>query len=275
MITPTILHKMRKKNGLSQGFIAEKLGISRPSYVALEKGERELTLSQAEKLADVFDMSFERLICGDNKEVKVSLEEGKKPIRRFDTPHRRHSSGHEKKKEAEMRVSVPAEKVEKFKESLLYILGKVGGKPNVGMTVLYKLLYFIDFDYYEKYEEQLIGALYIKNHYGPTPVAFAKIVSQMEKEGAIEQVKSKYFEHEQTKYLPHKRADVSEFSAREIKHIDEVLERLSDKTATELSNLSHKDIPWIVAEEGRAINYESVFYRTEETSVRKYDENAV
>jgi transcriptional regulator with XRE-family HTH domain len=247
---------MRKKNGLSQGFIAEKLGLSRPSYVALEKGERELTLSQAEKLADVFDMSFERLICGDNNEVKVSLQKEK--------------SG--KKKEVEMRVSVPAEKVEKFKESLLYILGKVGGKPNVGMTVLYKLLYFIDFDYYEKYEEQLIGALYIKNHYGPTPVAFAKIVSQMEKEGAIEQVKSKYFEHEQTKYLPHKRADVSEFSAREIKHIDEVLERLSDKTATELSNLSHKDIPWIVAEEGRPINYESVFYRTEETSVREYSE---
>jgi transcriptional regulator with XRE-family HTH domain len=247
---------MRKKNGLSQGFIAEKLGLSRPSYVALEKGERELTLSQAEKLADVFDMSFERLICGDNKEVQVTLKEEKKKT----------------EKEAEMRVSVPAERVEKFKESLLYILGKVGGKPNVGMTVLYKLLYFIDFDYYEKYEEQLIGALYIKNHYGPTPVAFAKIVSQMKKEGAIEQVKSKYFEREQTKYLPRKRADVSEFSAREIKHIDEVLERLSDKTATELSNLSHKDIPWIVAEEGRPINYESVFYRTEETSVREYDE---
>ena len=256
MINPTILHKMRKKNGLSQGFIAEKLGLSRPSYVALEKGERELTLSQAEKLADVFDMSFERLICGDNKEVQVTLKEEKKKT----------------EKEAEMRVSVPAERVEKFKESLLYILGKVGGKPNVGMTVLYKLLYFIDFDYYEKYEEQLIGALYIKNHYGPTPVAFAKIVSQMKKEGAIEQVKSKYFEREQTKYLPRKRADVSEFSAREIKHIDEVLERLSDKTATELSNLSHKDIPWIVAEEGRPINYESVFYRTEETSVREYDE---
>lgn len=264
MITPTTLHKMRKKNGLSQGFVAEKLGLSRPSYVAIEKGERELTLSQAEKLAGIFDMSFERLICGDNKEMQVTLKE-EKPIR--------HGSG--QKKEPEMRVSVPAEKVEKLKESLLYILGKVGGKPNVGMTVLYKLLYFIDFDYYEKYEEQLIGALYIKNHYGPTPVAFAKIVLQMEKEGAIEQVKSKYFAREQTKYLSHKRADVSDFTAREIKHIDEVLERLSDKTAAELSNLSHKDIPWIVAEEGRPINYESVFYRTKETSVREYDEDAI
>ena len=44
------------------------------------------------------------------------------------------------------------------------------------MTVLYKLLYFIDFDYYEKFEEQLVGATYIKNHFGPTPVEFKKIV---------------------------------------------------------------------------------------------------
>ncbi len=48
---------------------------------------------------------------------------------------------------------------------LLYVLNKVGCKYNVGETVLYKLLYFIDFDFYEKYEEQLIGATYVKNHH--------------------------------------------------------------------------------------------------------------
>ena len=71
---------------------------------------------------------------------------------------------------------VKPENLKKFKEVLLYILSKVGSKPNVGETVLYKLLYFIDFDYYEKFEEQFIGATYIKNHYGPTPIEFKKIV---------------------------------------------------------------------------------------------------
>ena len=61
------------------------------------------------------------------------------------------------------------------------------------MTVLYKLLYFIDFDYYEKFEEQLVGATYIKNHFGPTPVEFKKIVESMESKGELETVKSKYF----------------------------------------------------------------------------------
>jgi uncharacterized phage-associated protein len=137
--------------------------------------------------------------------------------------------------------------------------------------VLYKLLYFIDFDYYEKYEQQLIGATYIKNTFGPTPVSFAKIVKQMEKDGRLVEVKSKYFDHDQTKYIPVTEPDVSGLSGQELKHIDNELERLSHFTARQLSELSHKDSPWIVAKDREPINYEHVFYRAEETSVRDYE----
>ena len=64
-----------------------------------------------------------------------------------------------------LRVDVPLMNVVKFKEVLLYILSKIGAKPNVGQTVIYKLLYFIDFDFYELYEEQILGLRYIKNTY--------------------------------------------------------------------------------------------------------------
>jgi uncharacterized phage-associated protein len=177
----------------------------------------------------------------------------------------------EKKEKQEMRIDVPQKNLKKFKEVLLYVLEKVGSKSNVGMTVIYKLLYFIDFDYYEKFEEQLIGATYIKNHYGPTPVEFKKIVENMETKGELETVRSKYFQHDQTKYLPRRESDISVLNAKEIKHIDEVLSRLSDKSATELSDYSHKDVPWITAEDGRPLSYESVFYRTKDTSVREYE----
>jgi uncharacterized phage-associated protein len=56
-------------------------------------------------------------------------------------------------------------------------------------------------------------------------------------------------------------------TGRELQHIDRVLERLSDKTATELSELSHKDIPWIGTKMREVIDYEAVFYRTADTSV--------
>jgi len=45
---------------------------------------------------------------------------------------------------------------------LLYILARVGAKPNVGETVLYKLLYFIDFDFYEKHGRSITGLSYIR-----------------------------------------------------------------------------------------------------------------
>ena len=154
----------------------------------------------------------------------------------------------------------------------LYILNKVGAKPNIGQTVLYKLLYFIDFDYYELYEEQLMGLKYIKNTFGPTPVDFAKIIKDMEKDGEVEEVRTRYYDKEMTKYLPLVKPDLTSLSARELGHINKTLERLSDKSATELSDFSHKDIPWIGTEYKEIIDYDSVFYRNEITSVREYDE---
>lgn len=170
---------------------------------------------------------------------------------------------------------MPRKNLKKFKEVLLYILGKVGAKPNIGETVLYKLLYFIDFNYYEKYEEQMIGATYIKNHHGPTPIEFQVIVNEMIKSKEIEVVKSKYFQHLQKKYLPHREPDLSVFNANEIKLIDDVLQKLSDMNASTISEYSHQDVPWIVTPERQKIDYESVFYRTPAYSVREYSDDEV
>jgi uncharacterized phage-associated protein len=176
------------------------------------------------------------------------------------------------KDEPKERIILLRENVKKFKEVLLYILEKVGSKPNVGMTVLYKLLYFIDFDYYEKYEEQLIGARYMKNTHGPTPTTFTKIVENMKAKREIEEIDSKYFQYDQKKFLPLRQADLSVLSGQEKELIDGVLARLSDKSANELSKYSHNDVPWVVAKDGQIISYESVFYRSDEYSVRQYDD---
>ena len=179
----------------------------------------------------------------------------------------------EKLKQSEIRINIPIKNIEKFKQVFLYILKRIGAKPNIGKTVLYKLLYFIDFDYYELFEEQLMGLEYIKNHYGPTPVDFDNLTKQMEDNGEIEEIKTKHFDFEQTKYLPVKEPDLSMLSARELEHINKVLEKHSDKSARELSDFSHKDIPWISAEDKEVVEYEAVFYRNDETSVREYSED--
>ena len=58
------------------------------------------------------------------------------------------------------RQSTPTFNPHKLREVVLYILSK-HGKP-LDVESLGVMLYFIDFDYYEKFEEHLMGAKYIK-----------------------------------------------------------------------------------------------------------------
>ena len=250
------IKELGEQNKFSQEYLAEKLGVSRPTYIQIENGKRDITVPEAKKLASIFSLSLESFL-----ENNVSATQ--EVVLESDTQN---------EKESDIRIVMPRANVKKFKEVLLYVLSKVGAKPNIGETALYKLLYFIDFDFYEKFEEQLTGAHYIKNHYGPTPVEFKKIVENMEGKKEIERVKSSYFQYEQKKYLPRREPDLKSLSAQEIKHIDEVLARLSDKNANELSDYSHNDVPWKVHKSGEIISYESVFYRDSEHSVRNYDD---
>ena len=255
------IKKQRNKRKMTQEYLASELGVSRPTYLKIESGEREPTISEAKKLAALFDMSLENFLAGKDTEFSISI--GKKKV----------SKNKSVAKKSQVRINVPQEKAKKFEQVLLYILKQIGGQPNVGQTMLYKLLYFIDFDYYEKYEEQIIGAKYIKNRYGPTPVMFAKMIERMEKDGKIETVKSKFYKYDQTKYFvnPNLELDFSELSPQELNHIQEEINRFKSWTAAQISALSHLDTPWKVAKEREPLEYEHVFYRPEETSVRKYE----
>lgn len=246
---------LREKTGMSQEALAKKMGISRPAVSQIEAGARKIAADELQKLSRIFHVSLDE-IFDPPREPEVHLQKG----REGKTP------------KPQMRISVPQKNLRKFKEVLLYILSKVGSRANIGETVIYKILYFIDFDFYEKYEEQLVGATYQKNRYGPTPIEFAKIVDQMIADEQIEKVKSKYFDYPQTKYLPLRKPDLTQFKANEIKVIDDVLNRLSDMNAKQISEYSHADIPWLTTEDGEVIEYESVFYRAPPYSVRPYAE---
>ena len=252
----TFLKKIRVEQDISQEFLAGKIGISRPTYAQIESGARDMSVKEAQKLAQFFGLSLKNFLAGEKIITpKVELKKSKKL----------------KTQKIESRISVPQEKVEKFKEVLLYILERIGARPNIGEAVVCKLMYFIDLDYYEKFEEQLIGAKYIKNHFGPTPVAFPEIIAQMEEEGDLTRVIKKYFQHDQKKYLPRRSANLSNFSAQEKELIDWEIERFKGFNATKMRDYSHRDVPWIGANDLQQINYEAVFSRTDEFSVRQYD----
>ncbi len=250
----TFLQKLRKKHTHSQEELAKLIGVARQTFSQIEKGDAELTISQARKLATAFELSLEDYLAEREAPVhKITITADKRNEDLVQS----------------LRISVPQKNVKKFKEVLLYITEQIGAKSNVGEAVICKLLYFIDFDYYEKYEEQLTGSVYIKNHHGPTPIAFPKIVEEMEKKNELVKITREHFKFQQRKYLPLRKPNLTLLSAQEIEHIDWVLARLSDRNAKELEEYSHRDVPWITAENQKPIDYESVFYRTPEFSVRK------
>lgn len=248
---------LRKHKDYSQEELSEMIGITRSALTQIELGKRLVSVEELMNLAQSLQFSIDEFVSKDF-ELEKFIEESLKP---------------KKKEKVEERVSVPKLNVDKFKQVLLYILEKCAGKPNVGETVLYKLLYFSEFNYYELYEEHMIGATFKKLPFGPVPMRLDGILEQMQQQGEMKVIKVPYFGKTQKRYIPLVRTDLSTLRASEIEVINHVLEQLSDLSASSLSDYSHGDKPWKAAQDNDIIDYELVFYRRPPYSVRVYNDD--
>ncbi|MCW2117947.1 type II toxin-antitoxin system antitoxin SocA domain-containing protein [Flavobacterium sp. 7A] len=245
---------LRKRKQFSQEDLAKRIGISRPSLTQIELGKRSLNVLELQKFAQVLHFSLDDFMSENfSVATSISIEEVVEET-------------------VAERVSVPKLNVGKMKNILLYILEHCAGKPNVGETVLYKLLYFSDFNYYELYEEQMTGATYRKLPFGPIPQNLDSILSDMIENNQIQLLKMEYHGYPQTRYIPMQKADLTLLMASEKEVIDRVVEQMSDWSATAISNYAYKDMPWLFSKEGEDINYELAFYRELPFSVRNYQE---
>ena len=240
------LKKLRGVKGISQDQLATALNIPRPSVTQIEKGVRDLSVNELNAILRIFQISYDELIG------LVSSNSKNKDLRK-------------------MKVKFYEEK---FKQLLLYILRKCGSKANVGETVLYKLLYFCDFDFFELNEKPLTGMPYRRLQYGPVPdqSTYNPIIQKMIATGAIQRVSWPYIgETIQTKYVAFIEPDVSVFSPEAINTIDRVINRLSDMSARQIEDHAHHDYPWQAHEDGEIIDYGNVFCREGEFAQRDYE----
>ena len=161
----------------------------------------------------------------------------------------------------------------KFIEVLHYVISKTENSANVGKTVLYKLLYFNDFNYYERTEAMMTGETYAKLTHGPAPCHFNTIVKEMETAGLIQINSVPYHGKDQFKYKSLIKPEPVLLSKEEITNINDTLKRYGKMNAKEIEMHSHKDTPWVLAEEKATLDYEFVFYRTKEMAVREYPDD--
>lgn len=245
----------RKAKDLSQEDLASLIGVSRSALAQIELGNRKVSIIELMNLSLNLGFSIDKILAKEFKFIKDEVEISKR----------------EEKETTEERISIPNLMVDKFRNVLLYILERCAGKANVGETVLYKLLYFSDFNYYEVYEDHLTGAQYRKLPFGPVPHNINTVIDKMIEIGELQRIKTEFHGYPQTRYIPLIKPDLRELKASEIEVIDHVISQLSDYYATAISDYSHKDIPWQATDEGDVIDYELTFYREKPYSIRNYD----
>ncbi len=230
------IQRLREGMGVSQEVLAEQLDLTRQAIGQIEKGARKIDSLELAKLADFFSLTTDELL-------KFSLEERERP-------NRAQASG------------IHLDPV-KFENLILYILEKCGGKPNIGETVLYKILYFIDFDSFENLGSPVTGMSYVKLQYGPVPRKkdYDAVIKNMKSAGKLNIFTHAYYGKMQCRYVALTQPDLSFFSAAEIDVIHKVINRLSDMNATEITEYVHGDVPWKITPDGNNIDYQAVFER--------------
>lgn len=251
------LAELRKLKGFSQEDMARFLDVPRSSVAQMELGNRHVTALELIKWSEVLSFSLDRFVAKEYKAERVSEA--------FSEPDPEYQ---------EIRTSVPVMNPDKFANIILYLLERCGGKPNIGETVLFKLLYFSDFNFYEIYEEHLTGSLYRKLPFGPVPQNIESLIGQMLANDQLQRIKTMYHGFPQTRYIPLVKPDLTKMSAAEKDVIDKVIERFSDWSASAISDYSHQDIPWKATDEGDIIDYELAFYRESPFSARVYNDEA-
>lgn len=231
------IKELREEKNMSQQQLADKVKISRAALSEIERGNRDLEAFELARIASIFNLKIDDFL---NPPVSIgSLAKGE-----------------------EINDGIKF-KPEKLRQLILYILEKCGGKPNFGETVLYKLLYFIDFNSYEDLGSPVVGMNYVKLQFGPVPkmTEFKMVVEEMKDHKEIKTFVQDYHEMKQKRYVALVDSDLSDFSAPEKGIIDDVISSLSNLSATQIEAYSHGDIPWQVVSLQEIIPYNLVVDR--------------
>ncbi len=147
----------------------------------------------------------------------------------------------------------------KMKELILYVAKKSEDDATFGATKLNKILWAADFITYARTGKAITGLEYFRLPKGPALKQFLPIRNEMIGAGdCAEQIRD-HFGHKQKRLIALREPDLGGFSGPEIAQVDEVLTRLKNRTAAEVSNWSHRFRGWEAADLEEVIPYETIF----------------
>lgn len=147
---------------------------------------------------------------------------------------------------------------EKYRNAILFFASNV---PNLGRVKLNKLLYFSDFDHFEKYGEPVTGETYQNDELGPVPMHIEQIIREMESEEQAEVVAEAVIDFVRYHLVPRIHYNPRIFKPSEMEILSAVSEKWGHHTAKELVIASHGEAPWLATRNGETIPYALAYYR--------------
>lgn len=151
---------------------------------------------------------------------------------------------------------------EKYHQAILGFLCERDNR-HLGKAKLLKLLYFLDFDHFAKYDVPVTGDTYVKLPYGPVPKHADEILAEMIRDGLLESETARVFDYAQERFSPGEDGvytpDVLEQAERDmLAHICRNWKAVSRHA---IVAAAPREAPWIAVEDGEEIPYVYAYYR--------------
>jgi uncharacterized phage-associated protein len=147
-----------------------------------------------------------------------------------------------------------------MEQVILFFLERINN-VHLGRTKLMKLLYYVDFDHFEKHGKSVTGAMYRKLPHGPVPKEAQNLIKEMARRGLVQEVRAKRAAYDQHRLIAQAKFDASKFSAEELFTLLKVVRDWEYATGAEIEAASHAEVPWRATKNGADIDYELAHFR--------------
>ncbi len=150
----------------------------------------------------------------------------------------------------------------KYEQIILYLCKNLGGEIH-GKKKLAKLLYYVDFDFYEKYQTQFTKEIYKALPMGPYPESMNKIIEGLQKKKKLSVENKQEWENYNATEVYKMLAEPNDkiFSQDERLILDRVIKLYGHLNGKQLEDLTHNEAPYAATEPQEEISYELSFYR--------------
>ena len=214
------IEQARLVRGYTQKQVAQAIGVSRPTYINIESGKKELTIRQAEALSSMLRISIDDMLgTADGATAFTDV------IR----------------------------STEKYKQIILNSL-KYGADEDgkVTKTKLAKLVYLADFIWYYLNASPMSGMTYRKLPRGPVADVYFRALDEMEEDGTVSREQKG---NAILFSLIEREAPVSRLSSDERNLIEKIGMAWRGKSTDDIVNFTHEQLPWQICRDGEVIPY--------------------